>query len=123
MAQVTLDIAGRHYEMTVRDGQEAHFRKLAGIVDAKVRAVSGAMGTINEARQLLMASLLLADEMGNAPAPAAAAPAPPPPPPAPPAPAPARTDESMRAAAGQIDALAERIEKIAHMLEKQGQDI
>lgn len=121
MAQVTLDIAGRHYEMAVRDGQEAHFRKLASIVDAKVRAVSGAMGTINEARQLLMASLLLADEIGNTPppAPAAAPETPPPPPP----PAPPQTDEAMLAAAGQIDALAERIEKIAHMLEKQGQDI
>ena len=102
MAQVTLDIAGRRYEMTVRDGQEAHFRDLAAIVDAKVRAVSGAVGTINESRQLLMAALLLADEIGGAL-----------PPPA--APAPVETDGAV---AAQIDSLAERLEKLAQALEK-----
>lgn len=102
MAQVTLDIAGRRYEMTVRDGQESHFRDLAAIVDAKVRTVSGAVGTINESRQLLMAALLLADEIGGAA-------------PAPAAPAPAEPDGAI---AGQIDSLAERLEKLAQTLEK-----
>jgi cell division protein ZapA len=113
MAQVTLDIAGRHYEMTVREGQQTHFRALAAIVDAKVRAVSGAMGTINESRQLLMAALLLADEMGN---PAA--------PPSFPAPAHAEPqgDDTIILAARDIDSLAERIERLAQTLEKRAQD-
>jgi cell division protein ZapA len=102
MAQVTLDIAGRRYEMTVREGQESHFQDLAAIVDAKVRAVSGAVGTINESRQLLMAALLLADEIGGAA-------------PTPAAPAPAETDGAI---AGQINSLAERLEKLAQTLEK-----
>ena len=109
MAQVTLEIGGRRYEMTVRDGQEAHFRDLAAIVDAKVRSVAGAVGTINESRQLLMASLLLADEIG---APAAT--------PAPPT-APAESDEAIRDAARQIDRLADQLEKLAQQLENGAQ--
>ncbi|MDO6415502.1 cell division protein ZapA [Sphingomonas sp. BIUV-7] len=111
MAQVTLDIAGRRYELTVRDGQEAHFRDLAAIVDAKVRSVSGAVGTINESRQLLMAALLLADESGGSAAV---------PPPVPASPTPPVADESMIAVARQIDALADRLERFAQKLEKSG---
>jgi cell division protein ZapA len=110
MAQVTLDIAGRHYEMTVREGQQAHFRALAAIVDAKVRAVSGAMGTINESRQLLMAALLLADEIGGAPSSADSGP-----------PA-SQSEDRDQLAARQIALLAERIEKLAQTLEKPAQD-
>jgi cell division protein ZapA len=110
MAQVTLDIAGRHYEMTVREGQQAHFRALAAIVDAKVRAVSGAMGAINESRQLLMAALLLADEVGGSKSAAETA-----------QPASQGEDRDLLAAR-QIALLAERIEKLALTLEKQAQD-
>jgi cell division protein ZapA len=114
MAQVTLDIAGRHYEMTVHEGQQTHFRQLAAIVDAKVRAVSGAIGTINESRQLLMAALLLADEMGNPPAVAT---------PARPEPQlDAQSEDTVVLAARDIDSLAERIERLAQTLEKRAQD-
>ena len=102
MAQVTLEIGGRRYEMTVRDGQEAHFKDLAAIVDAKVRSVAGAVGTINESRQLLMASLLLADEIGGAATP----------------PAPVVEHETDSAVAAQIELLADRLEKLAQTLEK-----
>lgn len=106
MANIGLDIAGRRYELAVRDGQESHFRDLAAIVDAKVRKVAGAMGTINESRQLLMAALMLADDLGGA-APAPAAPEPV---------AAADTEEVARA----IDALAGRLEKLAQTLEMNG---
>lgn len=111
MAQVTLDIAGRRYELTVREGQEAHFRSLGAIVDTKVRAVSAAMGTINESRQLLMAALLMADEIGGEPA------APPP------APAPIASQPSVDevAVVRHIDALSDRIERLAQKLEMSAQ--
>ncbi|PZU09722.1 cell division protein ZapA [Sphingomonas sp.] len=111
MAQITLDIAGRRHELTVRDGQENHFRNLAAIVDEKVRAVSGAIGTINESRQLLMAALLLADEIGTRQA------APPPP-----SAAASPAGEDSGAIARQIDLLADRLEKLALKLEKSVSD-
>lgn len=58
MADVRLTICGRQYDVHCADGQEAHLTQLAETIDAKARTVSG--GT--EARQLLFAALMLADE-------------------------------------------------------------
>ena len=58
MGDVKLNIAGRIYDVHCEDGQEQQLVGLAAIVDEKVRAMPG--GT--ETRQLLFASLMLADE-------------------------------------------------------------
>lgn len=58
MGDVKLSIAGRIYDVHCEDGQEQQLVGLAAIVDEKVRAMPG--GT--ETRQLLFASLMLADE-------------------------------------------------------------
>lgn len=58
MADVRLTICGRQYDIHCADGQETHLTQLAATVDAKARTVGG--GT--EARQLLFAALMLADE-------------------------------------------------------------
>ena len=58
MGDVKLNIAGRIYDVHCEDGQEQQLIGLAAIVDEKVRAMPG--GT--ETRQLLFASLMLADE-------------------------------------------------------------
>lgn len=58
MGDVKLNIAGRIYDVHCEDGQEHQLIGLAAIVDEKVRAMPG--GT--ETRQLLFASLMLADE-------------------------------------------------------------
>ena len=58
MGDVKLNIAGRIYDVHCEDGQESQLVGLAAIVDEKVRAMPG--GT--ETRQLLFASLMLADE-------------------------------------------------------------
>ena len=63
MASVELEIASRKYQLACRDGEEAHLRSVAGIVDKKARDAGAALGTMTEARQLLFASLLLADEI------------------------------------------------------------
>ena len=73
MASVEVEIASRKYSVACRDGEEEHLRSVAAIVDSKARDAAEALGSLSEARQLLFASLLLADELkdhrsGQAPA-------------------------------------------------------
>lgn len=63
MAQVVLLVGGRRYELACRDGEEARLRDLAAMVDAKAGEAARAVGSGNEARQLLLAALLLADDV------------------------------------------------------------
>ena len=63
MASVDIEIAGRRYNVACRDGEEAHLRSVAAIVDQKAQDAAQALGSLAEARQLLFASLLLADEL------------------------------------------------------------
>ena len=58
MGDVKLNIAGRIYDVHCEDGQEQQLVGLAAIVAEKVRAMPGS----TETRQLLFASLMLADE-------------------------------------------------------------
>jgi cell division protein ZapA len=78
MAEIDVFIAGRAYKVACRDGEEDSLRKAASLVDAKSREALAGLGTLSEARQLLFASLLLADDLvddGRAPAPPAVDPA------------------------------------------------
>ena len=63
MAQVSLTINGRQYEVTCDDGQEPHLVDLAQLVEARVRGLVAAVGQVGEARLLMMASLLIADDL------------------------------------------------------------
>ena len=63
MSEIDVFIAGRAYKVACRDGEEDALRKAAALVDAKSREALAGLGTLSEARQLLFASLLLADEM------------------------------------------------------------
>ena len=65
MAQIMVKINGRAYPVACEDGQEDHVAKLAGYIDAKVGELVGQVGQVGEARLLVMASLLLADEMAD----------------------------------------------------------
>ena len=65
MAEVTLRVGGRNYSIACRDGGEAHLRTIAAHVDRKATEARAAVGDINEARQLLFAALLLADEISD----------------------------------------------------------
>ena len=66
MAQVDLDIAGQRYDVACRDGEEAHLIALGKIVNTKAEEASKAVGKMSEARQLLFAALLLADDLTEA---------------------------------------------------------
>jgi cell division protein ZapA len=66
MAQVTVTINNRGYQIACDDGQEQHLVKLAGYVDKRVGELTSAMGQIGDMRLLVMASLLIADELADA---------------------------------------------------------
>ena len=104
MASVEVEIAARKYSVACRDGEEEHLRSVAAIVDGKAQDAAAALGSLSEARQLLFASLLLADELkehrsGQAP-----------PPPAEPDPAVA---DALERLAGRVESLAEQLERSA----------
>jgi cell division protein ZapA len=102
MASVEVEIAQRKYSVACRDGEEAHLRSVAAIVDSKAQDAAAALGSLSEARQLLFASLLLADELkehrsGQPPA------------------APAEPDPALLEA---LERLAGRVERLAEQLER-----
>lgn len=66
MGKVSLSINGRQYDVGCDDGQESHLYTLADYVNHKVGELVGGAGQIGEARLLLMASLLIADELMEA---------------------------------------------------------
>lgn len=97
MSDVKLKVGGRHYTVSCADGQEDSVRRLAEVVDGKLTQM-GANLSGNEAKNLLFASLLLADELDEAKRQSAAPP---------PAPAPII----------DTDAVADRLERLAVALE------
>lgn len=67
MADVDLTIAGRQYRVACREGEEATLRAAAALVDGKSREALAGLGALSESRQLLFASLLLADQLLDKP--------------------------------------------------------
>jgi cell division protein ZapA len=109
VAQVSVSINGRNYRIACDDGQEEHLVRLAGFVDERVADLVAAVGQIGDTRLMVMASLLIADELSDAYAEltqaqekrnaVAVAPG------------------EAEAVAGAVEALAERIEALAAGLE------
>jgi cell division protein ZapA len=63
MAAVNVVVNGRNYSIACNDGEEDHLRSLAAIVDAKLQDLVRLVGQIGDGRLMLMAALLLADEL------------------------------------------------------------
>jgi cell division protein ZapA len=78
MAQVTVRINGYAYTVGCQDGEEAHLEAMAAEVERRIDSIKTAAGPSGEARMLVMASLLMADDLyelnkgrqGGAPMPA-----------------------------------------------------
>ena len=98
MADVNLTIAGRSYQVGCRVGEEENLIAAARMVDAKSREALSGLGSLSESRQLLFASLLLADQLLEKPGAQAA-----------------MIDPAL---APRIEALATRIESLAISLEE-----
>lgn len=63
MAQVTLRINGYAYTLGCQDGEEKHLEAMGAEVSTRIDGVRAAAGQSGEARMLVMASLLMADEI------------------------------------------------------------
>jgi len=66
VAEITLTINNRNYDIACDDGHEDHLRRLGAYVDRRVNDLAAAVGQIGEPRLLVMASLLIADELHEA---------------------------------------------------------
>jgi len=102
MANIEVDIAGRKYSVACRDGEEAHLRSVAALVDKRARDAADALGSLTETRQLLFTTLLLADDIQDMQS-GGKGPTPPP-----------AVDEGLATA---LESLADRVEALAHRLE------
>jgi cell division protein ZapA len=87
MPKVDISINGRLYPVACDEGQEGRLRDLAGLLDERVKQLTGPtpVGAVGETQILVLAGLMLADELtetrahleshhadhGHAPAPAA----------------------------------------------------
>jgi cell division protein ZapA len=106
MANIDIEIANRRYNVSCRNGEEDQLRAVAAIVDKRASDAAEALGSLTETRQLLFASLLLADDIrdlragkgGGEPLPA------------PPDP---KVGEALERLAERIEALAEHLERTA----------
>jgi cell division protein ZapA len=101
---VDLTIAGRTYQVACREGEEDNLRAAARLVDGKSREALAGLGTLSEARQFLFASLLLADQLVDDKPESA------------PASVPAGPDPVL---VSRAEALAERLESLASVLESE----
>lgn len=114
MAEVSISINGRSYDIACDNGQEGRIVALASYVDQKVQQIARSGGAWNEAHLLVLASLVLADEVfeerelaSARPAPRhAAAPA-----------APAVNKEEEQILVSALSDLAKRIEGIAQKVQ------
>src|SRR5438874_7043846 len=66
MGEVVVKINGRDFLLTCADGQESRTRRLAQYVDAKIAEFAKNLGQIGEARLILLAALVIADELSDA---------------------------------------------------------
>lgn len=65
MAQVVVEVNGRPYTMQCADGEEGHLRDLAGVLDAEVGKIRQVVGAVGDIRLLLMAGLVVADQLAE----------------------------------------------------------
>jgi cell division protein ZapA len=63
MAQVTLRINGYAYTLGCKDGEERHLEAMGEEVGRRIDGVRLAAGPSGEARMLMMAALLMADDI------------------------------------------------------------
>jgi cell division protein ZapA len=66
MANIDVEVGGRKYAVSCRDGEEDHLRQVAALVDKRARDATQALGSLSEARLLLFAALMVADDLHEA---------------------------------------------------------
>jgi cell division protein ZapA len=66
MAHVIVQVNGRPYTMQCPEGEQAHLRDLAELLDGEVERVKASVGTVGDIRTLVMAGLMVADRLSEA---------------------------------------------------------
>lgn len=66
MPQVTVTIDGKQFRMACDDGQERHLESLAEHLDSRVRVMRENFGEIGDLRLTVMAALMVCDELTEA---------------------------------------------------------
>jgi cell division protein ZapA len=67
VARISVVVNGRSYAVTCDDGEEQHVLQLAAEVDRRVGQLVAGIGQVGQERLLLLASLLLTDELTDKP--------------------------------------------------------
>lgn len=63
MAQVTIKINGYAYNVGCEDGQESHLQAMAADIETRMDSIKALGGNNGESRLLMLAALLMADEL------------------------------------------------------------
>ncbi len=66
MPAIDFAINGRRYTVECGEGEESRLRRLATYVDGRVRELAEQQGQVGDARLLVLAALLIADELDDA---------------------------------------------------------
>ena len=66
MSDVKIEINGRYYQIACEDGQEDHLQRLAEFLEKRLQDVVSTVGQVGQDRLLVMAGLLIADELSDA---------------------------------------------------------
>lgn len=66
MAEITVTISGRDYNLICDDGEEERVAALAGRIDSEAGLLTASGARISETRLLLMSALMLADKLDEA---------------------------------------------------------
>ena len=66
MAQVAVTVNRRTFEIACDDGQEQRVAELSREIDRRVAALTRSIGQVGENRLLLLAGLMMADELSEA---------------------------------------------------------
>jgi cell division protein ZapA len=66
MPLVNVLVNGHAYTLACDEGEEEHLRELAQFLDKRVRELSSSVGQVGDTRLLLMAGLLVSDELSEA---------------------------------------------------------
>ena len=66
MAEISIVINGRSYDISCDNGQEDRVRHLAMHIDQKLRQIAGSGGAYNESHLFALTALVLADELFDA---------------------------------------------------------
>ena len=65
MPELMVSVNGHGYRVVCADGEEAHVGRLGEFLDERVGGLARTIGQVGEARLLVMAALVLADELSE----------------------------------------------------------